>query len=111
MLLGGGTYNLVYRIELSDGRTVVLRAAPPASVVPYWDKLASMRREYAVQPYLATLGHLVPPLLYADFTQQLIDRDYMFQEFRPGEQWGEIEDELDEVDEEALWLQCGAITR
>jgi aminoglycoside phosphotransferase (APT) family kinase protein len=109
--LGGGTFNLVYRIELSNGRIVVLRAAPPASVIPYWDNVALMRREHSVQPYFATLGYLMPALLYVDFTQQMIDRDYMFQEYRAGEQWGKIADELDEADELALWRQCGAITR
>jgi aminoglycoside phosphotransferase (APT) family kinase protein len=96
---------------LSSGSCVVLRAAPPASVVPYWDNVALMRREHSVQPYLATLGHLLPALLYVDFTQQIIDRDYMFQEYRAGEQWGQIVDQLTEADELALWRQCGAITR
>jgi aminoglycoside phosphotransferase (APT) family kinase protein len=109
--LGGGTFNLVYRIELSNGSMVVLRAAPPISVVPYWDNVALMRREHSVQPYFATLGHLLPALLYVDFTQQIIDRDYMFQEYRAGQQWGEIEDELEEGDELALWRQCGAVVR
>jgi aminoglycoside phosphotransferase (APT) family kinase protein len=88
-----------------------LRVAPPANPAPYWDDVALMRREHAVQPYLAALGHLVPPLLFADFTHQALDRDYMFQEYRAGEQWEEICDELEEEDELALWRQCGAIVR
>jgi aminoglycoside phosphotransferase (APT) family kinase protein len=73
--------------------------------------MALMRREHAVQPYLAALGDLVPPLLFVDFTRQLINRDYMFQSYCASEQWEAIADELDEDDEVELWRQCGAIVR
>lgn len=128
MPLGGGTFNLVYRIELDTqlgtksniagetGNTVVLRVAPPSTganltTPPYWDDVALMRRAYAVQPHLAAMGHLIPPLLFVDFTHQIIGRDYMFQAYCAGEQWELIADELDEEDELALWRQCGAIVR
>jgi aminoglycoside phosphotransferase (APT) family kinase protein len=109
--LRGGTFNLVYRIELSNGNLVVLRLAPPATTIPYWDDVALMRREQAMQPYLAAVGHLLPRLLFVDFTHQVLDRDYMFQEFRTGERWEEIAKDLDEEDEAPLWQQFGAILR
>lgn len=109
--LGGGTFNLVYHLELSHGSSVVLRIAPPSTSIPYWDDVALMRREYAIQPHLASLGSLIPPVLFVDFTRQLIDRDYMLQSYCAGERWEDVIDELDEADNLSLWRQFGAILR
>ena len=76
--IGVGTYNSTYRLDLDRGAPVVLRIAPtPARQSP--DDRDAMRNEYAAAPFLAPLGLLVPRILAADFTHQLIDRDYMVQ--------------------------------
>lgn len=81
--LSGGTYNTTYRIDLVDRPGVVLRVAPDDGHQNTTDRHA-MRNEYAAAPYLAGLGSLVPSVLAADFTHQVIDRDFMFQTLLPG---------------------------
>lgn len=78
-----GSYNNAYQIEFITGPPVVLRMAPePAR--QFRVESAMMRNEYAATPYLAPLGELLPRTLFADFTQQLIGRDYVFQTLLPG---------------------------
>ncbi|HEX5540773.1 MAG TPA: aminoglycoside phosphotransferase family protein [Micromonospora sp.] len=78
--IGVGTWNDTYRVEIADRGPVILRVAPS----PERDEREAMRNEYAAAPYFAALGPLVPRTLYADFTHQLIGRDYMLQEPLPG---------------------------
>src|SRR4051794_7494752 len=76
--LSGGTYNAVYRVDMSHGESVVLRAAPLPEQQGQSDALA-MRNEYAASPFMATLGPLTPRMIAADFTHQIVPRDYVFQ--------------------------------
>lgn len=81
--LGVGTYNSTYRIDLAEGEPVILRVAPePARQGPAARE--AMRNEYATLPFLAPLGRLIPRTLAADFTHQLLDRDYLVQTLLPG---------------------------
>ncbi|MDT0263020.1 phosphotransferase family protein [Jatrophihabitans lederbergiae] len=86
--IGVGTYNSTYRLDLERldlerEAPVVLRIAPtPARQSPA--ARDAMRNEYAAAPFLAPLGLLVPRILAADFTHQLIDRDYMVQTLLAG---------------------------
>ena len=54
--LSGGTVNEIYRLDPADGLSVVLRIAPRQAADTYWDDVALMRREYAVQPFFAAIG-------------------------------------------------------
>ena len=78
-----GTYNSTYRIDLADGEPVILRIAPEAARVAPAAQDA-MRNEYAALPFLAPLGSLIPRTVAADFTHQLLDRDYLVQTLLPG---------------------------
>jgi aminoglycoside phosphotransferase (APT) family kinase protein len=103
--IGIGTWNSTYRVEIADRGPVILRVAP----APERDERNAMRNEYAAAPYFATLGPLVPRTLYADFTHQLIGRDYMIQELLPGVP---AEDGLDAYSDLAPYFrQLGTITR
>lgn len=78
-----GTYNNTYRVEPRSGSPVVLRVAPERD--RQFDVEATlMRNEYAAAPYLAPVGDLLPRVLFADFTHQLIHRDYLIQTLLPG---------------------------
>ncbi|KYF88633.1 hypothetical protein BE20_36360 [Sorangium cellulosum] len=113
--LGGGTFNTTYLVSLApplvEERRVVLRVAPPDSAALSWDEAALMRRELHIQPYFAGLSTLAPRTLAADFTRQLIDRDYAFQTLLPGERWDDVADALSPEKSLALWEQFGRITR
>ena len=81
--LGLGAYNSTYRVELAGRRPVILRVAPePAR--QFRIERALMRNEYAAAGYLAGLGQLLPRTLAADFTHQLLGRDYLFQTLLDG---------------------------
>ena len=78
-----GSSNTTLRLELADGAAVVLRAAPRRE-----RQLRSerdwLRAEHAAGPWLAVLSTLVPKVLGADFTHQVLDRDYLLVEVAPG---------------------------
>ncbi len=107
----GGTVNETYRIGLVGGNDVILRIAPPDHADTYWDDVALMRREYHIQPHFASIASLMPKVLLADFTHQIIERDYMFQNYIAGENWSDIEDELTDKQALSLWQQCGKIVK
>ncbi len=71
-----GSHNSTFRVELATGRRVILRVAPrPGSQLHserHW-----LRSEYPAAAWLVCLGNLVPTVLGADFTHQVIGRDFM----------------------------------
>ena len=108
--ISGGTFNTVYLINL-ETEQAILRIAPPATADLLWDDLALMRREYQIRPFFAAIAPLMPKIILADFTHQLIDRDYMVQSFIEGERWDYLEDELTVDENLALWRQLGQIVK
>jgi aminoglycoside phosphotransferase (APT) family kinase protein len=75
--LAGGTYNTTYRVDLGGPEPVVLRIAPePAR--QYRSEREFLRNEHLSLPYLAPLAALMPRTLAADFTHDLVGRDYVF---------------------------------
>jgi aminoglycoside phosphotransferase (APT) family kinase protein len=104
--IGVGTYNSTYRVDIEGRDPVILRAAPERALQSRADRDA-MRNEYAAAPYFAALGALVPRILAADFTHQLINRDYMFQTLLVGEPASTALDTYPR----SYYRQLGAITR
>lgn len=109
--LGGGTFNETYLIRFPGGRKVILRIAPPPRPDDFWDDVALMRREHNILPFFASIAALMPQSLLADFTHQIVPRDYLFQTFIEGERWSDIEDEIPFDQSVLLWRQCGQIVR
>ena len=108
--LGGGTFNTTFLITLAD-QQVILRIAPPPTAELEWHEQWLMRREQNIQPFFASLGTLMPRTLMADFTHQVVPRDYVFQTYLVGERWEDIADSLAPEEELALWDQFGRITK
>lgn len=81
--LGLGAYNNTYRVTLAGQRPVILRVAPEPGR-QFRIERALMRNEHATLPHLAGLGELLPRILAADFTHQVIGRDYLFQTLLDG---------------------------
>ena len=109
--IGGGTFNEAYLIEVSEKEKVVLRVAPPPAPDIYWDDVGLMRREQTTFPFFASIATLIPKTILADFTHQIVGRDYALQTFLEGERWSDIEDELSEEENVDLWQQCGEIVK
>lgn len=76
--LAGGYYNTTYCVHLSHERPVVLRVSPAPARHGRADP-EPLRNEYAAVPYLAPVAGLLPRTLAADFTHQVVGRDYVFQ--------------------------------
>lgn len=77
--LGTGMYNNVYRVALSGrAEPVILRVAPPETR-QFRSERHLMRNEYASQPWLAVIAPLMPHVLAADWSRQVIARDWMIQ--------------------------------
>jgi aminoglycoside phosphotransferase (APT) family kinase protein len=72
---------------------------------------ATKPREQQIQPFFAALAPLMPRTLLADFTHQLIDRDYIFQTYLAGDRWDEIADRFTSDEQLLLWEQFGGITK
>lgn len=81
--LGHGMYNSTYRVDLEPDGPVILRVAPEPSRQTRTER-ELMRNEHASVPYLAPIAALMPCTLAADFTHELIGRDYLFQTMLPG---------------------------
>ncbi|MGW8700677.1 phosphotransferase family protein [Streptomyces eurythermus] len=77
--LGAGMYNNVYRVRLAGwDRPVVLRVAPEERRQLRSERHL-MRDEFACQPWLVPIAHLMPRVIAADWTGQVIGRDWMMQ--------------------------------
>jgi aminoglycoside phosphotransferase (APT) family kinase protein len=108
--LSGGTFNTTFLISLTD-QQVILRIAPPQTDDLIWNETWLMRREQQIQPFFAALATMMPRTLLADFTHQLIDRDYVFQTFLTGVRWDEVVDTFTTDETLRLWEQFGSITK
>lgn len=104
--LNSGFFNNTYLIESSEGKHI-LRVAPHPSIYLNQYEQNLMKREYSIQPYLSPLSHLFPKTVFVDFTHQIIDRDYVFQEYLTGELWEKIKLTLSEDENNRIWYQLG----
>lgn len=106
-----GYFNSTYIVQMAGMEKLILRVAPAERARIFPNERFQMRREYAVQPFLAPVCPLVPKTVWADFTHQVIDRDYVFQSFIEGEAWGKVRDSLTDEENNAIRRQLGAIAR
>ncbi|GLZ40623.1 aminoglycoside phosphotransferase family protein [Actinokineospora sp. NBRC 105648] len=76
--LTGGLYNNTYRVDTGAAAPVILRVAPRAGG-QFRVERALMRNEHAALPHFAPIAAMMPRTLFADWTHDLIDRDYTWQ--------------------------------
>jgi aminoglycoside phosphotransferase (APT) family kinase protein len=78
--LAGGTFNTVYRLEFDDREPLVLRVAPDDDRLSPADRVAhGMRNSHAAEPFFVAAGVVVPRVVRADFTHDIVGRDYLIQ--------------------------------
>ena len=109
--LGSGMYNTTYRLDLAgQERPVILRVAP-APERQFRSEHQLMRNEYASLPYLAAITPLLPRVIAADWSHEVIGRDWMIQSHLDGipapERLGDYPRTLWPV----FFRQMGAITK
>ncbi|WP_344639628.1 aminoglycoside phosphotransferase family protein [Kitasatospora cystarginea] len=77
--LGAGMYNNTYRVAVAgQERPVILRVAPEPGR-QYRSERQLMRNEFASVPWLTALAPLMPRVIAADWSHEVIGRDYMVQ--------------------------------
>lgn len=109
--LGTGMYNNVYRVALSGrDRPVILRVAPPEAR-QFRSERHLMRNEYAAQPWLAVIAPLMPQILAADWSHEVIGRDWMIQTHLDGVPAPQHLGTYPRTAWPAFFRQMGAITR
>jgi aminoglycoside phosphotransferase (APT) family kinase protein len=109
--LGTGMYNNVYRVTLSGrAESVILRVAPPEAR-QFRSERHLMRNEHASQPWLAVISPLMPQVLAADWSHQVIGRDWMIQTHLDGIPAPERLGTYPRTAWPAFFRQMGAIAR
>lgn len=108
--LAGGFFNNTYLVYV-DGERFILRISPHSSVHMSLYERALMRREYNIQPYFMPLGDCFPKTVFADFTHQICERDYVVQTFVEGTNWEEIKDALTQKENDRIWYEVGTIAK
>lgn len=108
--LGGGLYNNTYLAHINEMRPVILRVSPHPTR-QFRSERNLMRNEHASLPFLAPIAPLLPGILMADFTHQILERDYLFQTYMEGEQWAQVVNTFTTQEKRSLWRQLGSITK
>jgi len=80
----GGLFNTLYKLQLGDGRTVVLRIAPPREKPLLACEAGLLQREIHFTRALQKYHLPIPRVLCTDFSKRVIDRNYIFTEYCPG---------------------------
>ena len=109
--LGSGQFNNTYLLDLAGLDPVVLPVAPSPERTVFWHERFLMRRELAMQPLLVPIAPLLPTILMSDCSQQILDRDYLFQRWISGSLWWDVEAELAAEEHDELWWQFGHLVQ
>lgn len=109
--LSGGSINNTYLLALKDHPKIILRVAPSPTYAEAFNESYQLRYEYQMQPFFAPVAEFMPQTLMADFTHQIINRDYLLQTYLSGKPWSDIHDDLTREEQTALYHQLGSITR
>lgn len=107
-----GWFNAAYRVRLEDGRTVVLKIAPPpgADVMQYERRI--MHTEVAAMRRVQGLSGVPVPEIYAfDDTLTLCDAPYFFMACVDGQTLDQLEGTLSAAALADLHRQTGAVIR
>ncbi|WP_028045727.1 phosphotransferase family protein [Cellulomonas sp. URHE0023] len=107
-----GWFNVVYRVRLRSGRTVVVKVAPPAGV----DVLTYERDMLATEVRALRLvrEHTdvpVPDVLFVDDSRELCDADWFVMSFVDGDNLSVVQDSLTRDERDAYDHLLGAANR
>ncbi len=109
--LGAGMFNSTYLLQLHDGQQTVLRVSPRPEAAVFTHELRLLQREQGLESALTAVCPLAPQTLYVDFSQELLDRDWVIQTFMAGELWDEVQGALSDTDTAVLWQQLAEIAK
>nr|WP_274528380.1 aminoglycoside phosphotransferase family protein [Paenibacillus piscarius] len=110
--LTGGFYNTAYDLELSDGRSVILKVAPgPETEVLSYEKDIMRAEVEALRLMRAQGGVPVPEVYCYDESLKLISSPYFFLEKVKGQPYNEIKDSLTPEQQASIEHEVGRYQR
>ena len=108
-----GFCNVTYRLDLSDGKSVVLKIAPAPGIEMMSCEIELMRTEVEAMKLAAECGvERVPQIYYYDNRRSICNSEYFIMELLEGKNYAEIKAEMSEkeqaeVDEKiGAWIHC-----
>jgi aminoglycoside phosphotransferase (APT) family kinase protein len=110
--LTGGFFNTGYDLELSDGRSVILKVAPgPETAVLSYEK-DIMRAEVGALRLVRAAGGIPVPEVYSyDESLQLIPCPYFFMEKIEGEPYSDVKESLSPEQRSSIEYELGLYQR
>ncbi|ASA21151.1 phosphotransferase family protein [Paenibacillus donghaensis] len=110
--LTGGMFNAAYELELSDGRAVILKIAPPSGVELLTYEHNIMQAEVAALRLVHAAGKVPVPEVYAyDDSLQLYPSPFFFMEKIDGQPYNEVKEELSAETRASIETQLGIYNR
>ncbi len=107
-----GWFNASYSVSLNNGRTVVLKIAPPADAEVMTYEKNMMATEVAMMRLVKSNPAIpVPEIYFVDTSRTLCDADYFFMEMMPGENLGRVKEGLPKAVESSVDHHTGQILR
>jgi len=100
-----GRFNTTYKLDVDNLDTSILRIAPSPSLEIYIHEHYLLKRELSVYDFLSLISEYVPKVKFADFTKEIIDRDYMILSFIDGQIWDSMQIKLFQQQNIDLWRQ------
>lgn len=110
--LKDGWFNSTYALTLSDGRKMVLKAAPPDHVPVLRYERDILRSELKVMTLLLERTNIPIPVVYfEDFSRELVNLDYYVMDWLPGAILNVVQESLPEKELGSIRSQVGETIR
>ncbi len=107
-----GYFSTAYRVDLADGRTMVLKISPPSHVRVLRYERDIMAAEVATLRLLRECTSLPVPAIYCyDASRTLLDHEFFLMEYLPGTPLHKIRNELSPNVQQQLDRQIGGYVR
>jgi aminoglycoside phosphotransferase (APT) family kinase protein len=107
-----GWFNAAYRIRLRDGRTVVVKIAPPPGIEVMTYERGAMATELSALRLIREHTSVPTPAVdFADLSRELCDSDYFFMPYIDADNLAVIQNELPAGQLAAYHQALGAINR
>ncbi len=107
-----GWFNVAYRLDLADGRAVVLKIAPPPGVEVMTYERDMMAGEVAALRLIRERTSVpVPGVHHYDATHELVDADWFVMALVEGDNVGMIKESLTADEQEGYLRLMGSATR
>lgn len=105
--LGDGFFNAAFRLLLTDGRDVIIKASPPPGTALLTYEQDIMRAEIEFFRAAAVTDLPLPTLVHAGVDRTVIDGDYVVLSAVDGVTWNSVLDDLDQTQTAALRRELG----